>query len=88
MWCGHCTRYCGWPDAVCRVEATFVVDLCSLIQHCALESLKEALCMSVWPFSHGHMCIFIICVYFTLLFIHVLLQALTVRSPLVSCVCE
>ena len=44
--------------------------------------------VSVWPFSHGHMCIFIICLYFTLFFIHVLLQALTVRSPLVSCVCE
>ena len=68
MWCGHCTRYCGWPDAVGRVEAPFVVDLCSLIQHCALESLKEALCMSVWPFSHGHKCIFIICLNFTLLF--------------------
>ena len=44
-----------------RVEAPFVVDLCSLIQHCAPESLKEALCMSVWPFSLGHMSIFIIC---------------------------
>ena len=41
------------------VEAPFVVDLCSLIQHCALESLKEALCMSIWPFSHGHRCIFL-----------------------------
>ena len=73
-----------------RVEAPFVVDLCSLIQHCAPESLKEALYMSVWRFSHGHMCIFIICLNFTLLliFIHVLLQALTVRSLLVSCVCE
>ena len=28
-----------------RVEAPFVVDLCSLNQHCAPESLKEALCM-------------------------------------------
>ena len=25
------------------VEAPFVVDLCSLIKHCAPESLKEAL---------------------------------------------
>ena len=50
------------------VEAPFVVDLCSLIQHCALESLKEALCMSVWPFSHGHRCIFIIfCIFCYLL---------------------
>ena len=45
------------------VEAPFVVDFCSLIQHCALESLKEALCMSVWPFLHGHMCIFIYLCY-------------------------
>ena len=45
-----------------------MVDLCSLIQHCAPESLKEALYMSVWPFSRGHMCIFIICLNCTLLF--------------------
>ena len=59
-------RYCGWSNAVGRVEAPYVVDLCSLIQHCALESLKEALCMSVWPF-HMDTCVFLfICVFFTL----------------------
>ena len=67
-------RYCGWPNAVCRVEAPFVVDLCSLIQHCAPESLKEALCMSVWPFSLGPVCFYYLC-YLYLVFIHVLLQA-------------
>ena len=57
-----------------RVEAPFVFDLCSLIQHCTLESLKETLCMSVWPFSHGHVCFYYLC-YLYLVFIHVLLQA-------------
>ena len=51
-------------QCVGTVEAPFVVDLCSLIQHCALESLKEALCMSVWAF-HMDTCV-IICVTFTL----------------------
>ena len=69
-----------------RVQAPFVVDLCSLIQHCALESLKEALYMSVWRFSLGHVRHYLCYLY--IVFIHVLLQALTVRSPLVSCVCE
>ena len=54
-------------------------------------------CMALFTWTHVYfyyflyillfISIFCVC-YLCLVFMHVLLQALTVRSPLVSCVCE
>ena len=54
-------------------------------------------CMALFTWTHVYfyyflyillfISIFFVC-YLYLVFMHVLLQALTVRSPLVSCVCE
>ena len=54
-------------------------------------------CMALFTWTHVYfyyflyillfISIFCVC-YLRLVFMHVLLQALTVRSPLVSCVCE